>query len=128
MAGKKSITQNALSELRLEMANRLGLRKADVFAPLWVTDFPLLEWNEESQRFFAMHHPFTSPKPEDAVLLESKPGAVRANAYDIVINGTEIGGGSIRIHNKDLQKRMFRALGFHGGTGAKPVRFSDECF
>jgi aspartyl-tRNA synthetase len=83
-----------------------------VFKPLWVVDFPLLEWNEESNRFYAKHHPFTSPVPEDIPLLDSNPGLVRANAYDLVINGVEIGGGSIRIHNKDLQKKMFSVLGF----------------
>jgi len=96
----------------MEMAETLGLRKANEFAPLWVVDFPLLEWDEDSKRYHAMHHPFTSPKPEDANMLETDPGKVRANAYDIVINGVEIGGGSIRIHDRDLQKRMFRALGF----------------
>lgn len=112
LAGKAGKTRKALGELRLEMGNRLNLRNPEVFAPLWVIDFPLLEWDEDSQRFYAMHHPFTSPKPEDLQLLESNPGAVRANAYDMVINGSEIGGGSIRIFNKELQKRMFTLLGF----------------
>lgn len=112
LAGNAGKTRKALSELRLEMGLQLGLRNPEVFAPLWVVDFPLLEWDEETQRFYAMHHPFTSPKPEDIPLLESDPGSVRANAYDLVINGVEIGGGSIRIHNKDLQKRMFSILGF----------------
>jgi aspartyl-tRNA synthetase len=112
LAGEKNKTRKALSELRLEMGNRLGLRDPRVFKPLWVVDFPLLEWNDETSRFYAMHHPFTSPKPEDIDRMESDPGAVRANAYDMVINGVEIGGGSIRIHNKDLQKRMFSLLGF----------------
>jgi aspartyl-tRNA synthetase len=94
------------------MGNRLGLRDPNVFRPLWVVDFPLLEWDEETKRFYAMHHPFTSPKPEDIPLLDTDPGKVRANAYDMVINGVEIGGGSIRIHNKDLQKKMFTILGF----------------
>jgi aspartyl-tRNA synthetase len=101
-----------LSELRLEMGNQLGLRNKNTFACLWVVDFPLLEWDEETQRFYAMHHPFTSPKPEDIPLLESNPGEVRANAYDMVINGVEVGGGSIRIHDSQLQKRMFTLLGF----------------
>ncbi len=112
LAGEKSKTRKAMSELRLEMGSRLGLRNKETFAPLWVLDFPLLEWNEDSKRWHAMHHPFTSPKPEDISLLESNPGEVRANAYDLVINGVEIGGGSIRIHNKELQKRMFSLLGF----------------
>ena len=112
LAGEKEKTQKALCELRLEMGNRLNLRDTNKFCPLWVTDFPLLEWNEESGRYHAMHHPFTSPKKEDFNLLDSDPGKVRANAYDIVINGVEIGGGSIRIHNRELQKKMFAALGF----------------
>ncbi len=112
LAGTESKTRKALSELRLEMGNQLGLRKTDVFAPLWVVDFPLLEWDEETARYYAMHHPFTSPKPEDIAMLDTDPGKVRANAYDLVINGVEVGGGSIRIHNRDLQKRMFSILGF----------------
>ncbi len=112
LAGKAEKTRKALNELRLEMGNRLGLRNPETFAPLWVYDFPLLEWNEESQRFYAMHHPFTSPKPEDIALLDTNPGAVRANAYDMVINGVEVGGGSIRIHNKPLQHKMLQLLGF----------------
>jgi aspartyl-tRNA synthetase len=112
LAGDAGKTRKALSELRLEMGNQLGLRNPEVFAPLWVVDFPLLEWDEETQRYYAMHHPFTSPKPEDIPLLDSNPGKVRANAYDLVINGVEIGGGSIRIHNKELQKKMFTILGF----------------
>ena len=112
LAGETEQTRKALSELRLEMGNRLGLRDPSVFKPLWVVDFPLLEWDEESKRFHAMHHPFTSPKTEDIDLMESDPGAVRANAYDMVINGVEIGGGSIRIHDKSLQKKMFALLGF----------------
>ncbi|HBE40852.1 MAG TPA: aspartate--tRNA ligase [Bacteroidales bacterium] len=112
MAGDRMKTLAALSELRLEMGNRLGLRNKDVFVPLWVVDFPLLEWNEEEKRFYAMHHPFTSPKPEDIPLMETDPGKVRANAYDMVINGVEIGGGSVRIHDSSLQKLMFRVLGF----------------
>ena len=112
LAGEKEKTQKALCELRLEMGNKLKLRDTNKFCPLWVTDFPLLEWNEESGRYHAMHHPFTSPKKEDFNMLDSDPGKVRANAYDIVINGVEIGGGSIRIHNRELQKKMFAALGF----------------
>jgi aspartyl-tRNA synthetase len=112
LAGDSHKTRKALNELRLEMGNRLGLRDPNVFRPLWVVDFPLLEWDEETKRFYAMHHPFTSPKPEDIPLLDTDPGKVRANAYDMVINGVEIGGGSIRIHNKDLQKKMFTILGF----------------
>jgi len=112
LAGASEKTQKALCELRLEMGNRLGLRKADDFKPLWVVDFPLLEWDEETKRFYAKHHPFTSPYPDDIPLLDTNPGAVRANAYDLVINGTEIGGGSIRIHNKELQQKMFKVLGF----------------
>lgn len=112
LAGEKTKTRKALNELRLEMGSRLGLRDTKVFKPIWVTDFPLLEWDEETNRFYAMHHPFTSPKPEDIPLLETDPGKVRANAYDLVINGVEIGGGSIRIHSKELQKKMFRVLGF----------------
>ena len=105
-------TRKQLNELRLEMGNQLGLRNKDTFACLWVMDFPLLEWDEETQRYYAMHHPFTSPKPEDIPLLESNPGAVRANAYDMVINGVEVGGGSIRIFDSQLQNQMFRLLGF----------------
>jgi aspartyl-tRNA synthetase len=112
LAGERRKTQTALSELRLEMANSLGLRKKDLFVPLWVVDFPLLEWNEEEKRYFAMHHPFTSPKPEDMHLMEKDPGKVRANAYDLVINGIEIGGGSVRIHDESVQKLMFKVLGF----------------
>lgn len=112
MAGDKKNTLTALSELRLEMGSRLGLRSKDKFAPLWIVDFPLLEWDEEQKRFFAMHHPFTSPKPEDLEFMGSDPGRVRANAYDLVINGVEIGGGSVRIHSPEVQKLMFKVLGF----------------
>jgi aspartyl-tRNA synthetase len=112
LAGEKKRTLTALSELRLEMGNRLGLRKKDIFVPIWVVDFPLLEWDEEAKRFYAMHHPFTSPKPEDLALMETDPGKVRANAYDLVINGVEIGGGSVRIHDASVQKLMFKVLGF----------------
>jgi aspartyl-tRNA synthetase len=112
LAGDRKKTLPALSELRLEMGNRLGLRKRDTYMPLWVIDFPLLEWDEEEKRYFAMHHPFTSPVPEDLAFLESDPANVRANAYDLVINGVEIGGGSVRIHDASVQKQMFRILGF----------------
>ena len=112
LSGETNKVRAQLSALRMELANRLGLRKPDEFAPLWVVDFPLLEWDEETKRYHAMHHPFTSPKPEDIALLESEPGKVRANAYDLVLNGNEIGGGSIRIFDKKLQAKMFALLGF----------------
>lgn len=112
LVGETMKTRKALCELRLEMGSRLGLRDKNVYAPLWVIDFPLFEWDDETQRFYAMHHPFTSPNPEDIDMLESNPGAVRANAYDMVVNGTELGGGSIRIHDSVLQDRMFKVLGF----------------
>ena len=112
LSGVAEKVRKQLNELRLEMGNQLNLRDPNVFSPLWVVDFPLLEWDEDSERFHAMHHPFTSPKPEDIDLLDTKPGEVRANAYDLVINGVEIGGGSIRIHDRDLQKLMFKHLGF----------------
>jgi aspartyl-tRNA synthetase len=128
LAGPKEKTQKALSELRLEMGTRLGLRNPDVFCPLWVTDFPLLEWDEETKRFYAKHHPFTSPKPEDIHLLTTDPGKVRANAYDMVINGVEVGGGSIRIHDRDLQKRMFEILGFTDEEAQKQFGFLMNAF
>ena len=112
LCGAKFKTLTQLCALRLEVAQQLGLRDPKKFAPLWVVDFPMFEWDEETQRFYAMHHPFTSPKPEDAEFLESDPGRVRANAYDFVCNGTEIGGGSIRIHDAKLQARIFKCLGF----------------
>ncbi len=112
LAGNADKTRKALNELRLEMGERLGLRDKNVFSPLWVVDFPLLEWDEEAQRYHAMHHPFTSPKPEDLQLIDYRPGDIRANAYDMVINGVEVGGGSIRIHDRRLQEQMFRLLGF----------------
>ncbi|MFT6882967.1 MAG: aspartyl-tRNA synthetase [Marinoscillum sp.] len=112
LAGDADKTRKALNELRLEMGTRLGLRDRSNYVALWVVDFPLLEWDEESQRFHAMHHPFTSPNPEDLGKLGSDPGSVRANAYDLVINGVELGGGSIRIHDRTLQSQMFDALGF----------------
>jgi len=111
LAGGRMKTLTALGQLRLEMGERLNLRDENKFAPAWVVDFPLLEWDEEDQRYYAMHHPFTSPKDEDVELFEKNPGKMRANAYDFVINGVEIGGGSIRIHNQELQRKMFHALG-----------------
>ncbi|HAY3538734.1 aspartate--tRNA ligase [Elizabethkingia anophelis] len=112
LSGNENKVRAQLSALRMELGNRLGLRKGNEFAPLWVIDFPLLEWDEDTQRYHAMHHPFTSPKPEDIHLLENEAGKARANAYDLVINGNEIGGGSIRIFDKDLQSQMFSLLGF----------------
>jgi len=112
MAGKRVQTLVALGALRLEVARRENWLDPHVFKPLWVVDFPLFEWDDETQRFYAMHHPFTSPHPEDVELFESNPGAMRANAYDMVINGTEVGGGSIRIFDRTVQERMFHALGF----------------
>ena len=112
ISGDRKRSLNALSELRLEMGNRLNLRTRDRFVPLWLVDFPLVEWDSETSRFYAMHHPFTSPRPEDIHLMEKDPGKVRANAYDLVINGVEIGGGSVRIHDAEVQKLMFRVLGF----------------
>jgi aspartyl-tRNA synthetase len=112
LSGPANKTRAQLSALRMELANQMGLRKPEEFAPLWVVDFPLLEWDEDSERYHAMHHPFTSPKPEDFHLIKTEPGKIRANAYDMVLNGNEIGGGSIRIHDKELQARMFELLGF----------------
>ncbi len=112
LAGETTKTRKAMNELRLEMGSRLGLRDKNIYSCLWVIDFPLLEYNEDMKRWFAMHHPFTSPLPEDMPLLDTDPGAVRANAYDMVINGVEVGGGSIRIHNKEMQSKMFDLLGF----------------
>jgi aspartyl-tRNA synthetase len=112
LSGDRKKTLPALSELRLEMGKRLNLRTKDKFVPLWVVDFPLLEWDEDTNRFYAMHHMFTSPNPDDMHLMETDPGKVRANAYDLVINGVEIGGGSIRIHDAAVQKLMFKVLGF----------------
>ncbi|AYL98578.1 aspartate--tRNA ligase [Mucilaginibacter celer] len=128
LAGGTDKVRKQLNELRLEMGNRLGLRDKDTFAPLWVIDFPLLEWDEESSRYHAMHHPFTSPKPEDIALLDTEPGAVRANAYDLVINGTEIGGGSIRIHDRALQALMFKHLGFSPEEAQKQFGFLMDAF
>jgi aspartyl-tRNA synthetase len=112
LCGDLEKTRKQLNELRLHLGNELGLRDPNVFKPLWVLDFPLLEWDEESGRYHAMHHPFTSPKPEDMHLIQTEPGKVRANAYDLAMNGVELGGGSIRIHDRDLQSRMFDLLGF----------------
>lgn len=112
LSGETNNVRKQMNELRLHVAEKLGLRNPDVFAPLWVIDFPLLEWDEESERYHAMHHPFTSPKPHDIDKLDTDPAAVRANAYDLVLNGSEIGGGSIRIHDKELQRLMFQHLGF----------------
>jgi aspartyl-tRNA synthetase len=112
LSGDLEKTRKQMNELRLHMGNELGLRNPNVFKPLWVLDFPLLEWDEESGRYHAMHHPFTSPKPEDMHLINTDPGKVRANAYDLAMNGVELGGGSIRIHDRDLQSRMFDLLGF----------------
>jgi len=112
LSGKMNEVRAQLSALRMELAEQLGLRNPKEFAPLWVTDFPLLEWDEDTQRYHAMHHPFTAPKPEQIELLDADPGAVKANAYDLVLNGNEIGGGSIRIHDKETQALMFNHLGF----------------
>lgn len=112
LSGDLSTTRNQMNDLRLHVAEEQGLRKKNEFVPMWVTDFPLLEWDEDSKRYHAMHHPFTAPKAEDLAKLETAPGEVNANAYDLVINGVEIGGGSIRIHDRDIQKRMFDLLGF----------------
>ena len=128
LAGNRCQTLHALSELRLFMAKELKLIQPGDFKPLWVVDFPLLEWDEETQRFYAKHHPFTAPKPEDAENLETNPGAVRANAYDLVINGTEIGGGSVRIHNPELQQRMFKALGLSREETQEQFGFLLEAF
>jgi aspartyl-tRNA synthetase len=128
MAGTTDKVRKQLNELRLEMGSRLGLRDKNKFSPLWVVDFPLLEWDEEHARYHAMHHPFTSPKPEDIALLDTKPGEVRANAYDLVINGTEIGGGSIRIHDRALQSLMFKHLGFSQEEAQKQFGFLMEAF
>jgi len=128
LSGDEKTTRKQLSELRLKMGEDLGLRDRTVFVPLWVVDFPLLEWDEESQRFHAMHHPFTSPKREDIPLLESDPGSVRANAYDLVINGVEVGGGSIRIHDRATQQLMFTHLGFTDEEAQKQFGFLMEAF
>ena len=128
LAGDKVPTLKALGELRLEMGNRLGLRRKGEFKPLWVIDFPLLEWDKETKRFYAMHHPFTAPKPEDIDLLHTDPARVRANAYDCVINGVEIGGGSVRIHEEGLQKKMFQVLGFTDEEAENQFGFLMQAF
>lgn len=128
MAGKREKTQTALCSLRLEMGSRLGLRDPFNYKPLWVVDFPLLEWDEETQRYYAKHHPFTSLKAEDYPLLFTEPGEVRANAYDLVVNGTEIGGGSIRIYDRQMQNDMFKALGFSEEEAQKQFGFLLNAF
>jgi aspartyl-tRNA synthetase len=128
LSGKTEKTQKQLCELRLEVGSRLGLRNKDQFNCLWVLDFPLLEYDEELKRYFAKHHPFTSPKLEDVPLLDTNPGVVRANAYDMVINGVEIGGGSIRIHNSELQKKMFSILGFSDAQAQAQFGFLMNAF
>ncbi|GCC51941.1 aspartate--tRNA ligase [Chryseotalea sanaruensis] len=128
LAGESNATRKQLSELRLHVGEQLGLRDKSKFSALWVLDFPLLEWDEENKRYHAMHHPFTSPKTEDIHLLESDPGKVRANAYDMVLNGTEIGGGSIRIHDKPTQQMMFTHLGFSEAEAKKQFGFLMEAF
>ena len=128
LAGKTMPTRKALNELRLEMGNRLGLRDKNSFAPLWVIDFPMFEWDEETQRFYAMHHPFTKPKDEDIPMLDSDTGNVRANAYDMVINGVELGGGSLRIYDPKLQDKMFELLGFTEEKAQDQFGFLMEAF
>lgn len=128
LSGERDKTRKALGELRLTLGTRLGLRDKNTFSVLWVLDFPLLEWNEETHRYHAMHHPFTSPKPEDIPLLDSQPGQVRANAYDLVINGTEVGGGSIRIHDRATQQLMFSKLGFTEEEAKRQFGFLLEAF
>ena len=128
MAGPSHKTRTQLSALRMELAEQMGLRKANEFAPLWVVDFPLLEWDEETDRFHAMHHPFTAPKPEQLELLDSAPGTVNANAYDLVLNGNEIGGGSIRIHDAETQEKMFSLLGFSPEEANAQFGFLMEAF
>lgn len=128
LAGEKDHTRNALGVLRLEMGDRLELRDPEVFVPLWVIDFPLLEWDEETKRYHAMHHPFTSPRKEDIPMMESDPGKVKAIAHDLVINGVEIGGGSIRIHDSELQSIMFKALGFTKEEAEKQFGFILNAF
>ncbi len=128
LSGQKEMVRKQLSELRLKLGEELGLRDKSIYKPLWVLDFPLLEWEEETERYHAMHHPFTSPKPEDIKLLASSPEKVRANAYDLVINGVEIGGGSIRIHDKDLQAMMFEKLGFSKEEAKAQFGFLMEAF
>lgn len=128
MAGPTDKVRRQLNELRLHVGSELGLRDKNTYSPLWVVDFPLLEWDEESGRYHAMHHPFTSPKAEDIALLDTEPGSVRANAYDLVINGNEVGGGSIRIHDQDLQALMFKHLGFSAEEAKKQFGFLMDAF
>jgi aspartyl-tRNA synthetase len=128
LAGETNATRKALNELRLHLGNQLGLRKSDQVAALWVVDFPLLEWDEDTKRYHAMHHPFTSPKPEDVAKMETDPGSVKANAYDLVINGVEAGGGSIRIHDRKLQERMFKLLGFTDDEARAQFGFLMDAF
>ena len=128
LSGAHKQTLSALCELRLEMGNRLGLRDHKNYAPLWVIDFPLLEWDDETQRFYAMHHPFTSPKLEDIDLFDTDPGKVRANAYDFVVNGVEVGGGSLRIFDSNLQRKMFEVLGFTDESAEKQFGFLMNAF
>jgi len=128
MAGETDKTRKALGTLRLYLAEELGLRNPEIFAPLWVLDFPLLEWDEDTERYHAMHHPFTSPKSDDIKKLDTDPALVRANAYDLVLNGNEIGGGSIRIHDKELQKLMFQHLGFTDDEAKEQFGFLMEAF
>ena len=128
LSGARKQTLSALCELRLEMGNRLGLRDHKNFAPLWVIDFPLLEWDDETQRFYAMHHPFTTPKLEDIDLFDTNPGKVRANAYDFVVNGVEVGGGSLRIFDSNLQRKMFEVLGFTDESAEKQFGFLMNAF
>jgi aspartyl-tRNA synthetase len=128
LSGETNTTRKQLSELRLHIGQLLGFRDKNKFSSLWVMDFPLFEWNEETKRYHAMHHPFTSPKPEDIGLLDTDPGKVRANAYDMVINGTEVGGGSIRIHDRPTQQLMFSKLGFTEEEAKKQFGFLLEAF
>ncbi len=128
LSGDTATVRKQMSELRLKMGEDLGLRDRNVFKPLWVIDFPLLEWDEETKRYHAMHHPFTSPKTEDIPLLDTDPGKVRANAYDMVINGVEVGGGSIRIHDRTTQSLMFKHLGFTPEEAQKQFGFLLEAF
>ena len=128
LSGDTDATRSAMNELRLEMGSQLGLRDKNTYSCLWIVDFPLLEWDEDTQRYHAMHHPFTSPIPEDLKKLESDPGAVRANAYDMVINGVEVGGGSIRIHDRDIQSKMFDQLGFTKEEALAQFGFLMEAF
>ena len=128
MAGKKENTRKALSSLRLHIAEELKLRNPNKFAPLWVVDFPLLEWDEETKRYHAMHHPFTAPKTHDILMLDKDPSKVRANAYDLILNGNEIGGGSIRIHDRELQNKMLKHLGFSDVEAKEQFGFLMEAF